>query len=77
MHESVCGAFEKGDIDCKCLKGYIIFSAILREKGYKYHRETPYFVCFVMVMGYFYSFSGFSHPSKICLHLPITQEVRL
>jgi hypothetical protein len=34
-------------------------------------------IYFVMVMGYFYSFSGFSDPSKICLHLPITQEVRL
>ena len=28
-------------------------------------------------MGYFYSFFGFSDLSKICLHLPITQEVRL
>ena len=32
---------------------------------------------FIMVMGYFYSFSGFSDLSKICLRLPITQVIRL
>ena len=32
---------------------------------------------FIMVMGYFYSFSGFSDLSKICLRLPITQGIRL
>ena len=43
--ESVCGAFEKVDVHCKCLQGFTgFFSAILREKGFKNHRETPYFV---------------------------------
>ena len=32
---------------------------------------------FIMVMGYFYDFSGFSDLSKICLRLPITQVIRL
>ena len=32
---------------------------------------------FIMVMGYFYSFSGFSDLLKICLRLPITQVIRL
>ena len=39
--------------------------------------KVNYSLQFIMVMGYFYSFSGFSDPSKICLHLPFTQEVRL
>ena len=36
-----------------------------------------HFFIFIMVMGYFYSFSDFSDLSKIFLHLPITQEFRL